>query len=370
MKILFLGAIGEGQTSLMRLRALRRLGHEVLGVDTSEPWNRASWAARQTQRRLRRGPVIDEINRATLEAARSFRPELIWAEKQEYLRAETVRALGEAGARRIHYTPDPYFFVPWRRTALMDAAIGEFDVLVYCKAYERADYQATGRPLIYMPLGYCDEIHRPLPSGDADLACAVGFLGGWEPRRERLLHALAETVDDVKIRGGYWEFLCDGRWTLRRQVALGQLAGGEPFRIARDALLARTWRGGEVYADDYARALTAARIGVGFLRQTWPDQHTTRTFEIPACGSLLLADRTEEHLGFFEEGREAEFFASAEELVDKAKFYAAHEAARARIAEAGRARCAASGYAYIHRLARAFDDHALQPARAGLAARA
>ena len=173
-------------------------------------------------------------------------------------------------------------------------------------------------------------------------ACAVGFLGGWEPRRERLLRALAGAVDDLKIRGGYWDFLRDGRWTPRRQVILGRLAGGEPFRIARDELLGRAWQGGEVYGDDYARALTAARIGVGFLRRTWPDQHTTRSFEIPACGSLLLADRTEEHQSFFEEGREAEFFGSEAELVDKARFYAANESARRRIAAAGRARCEAS----------------------------
>jgi spore maturation protein CgeB len=354
VKILFLGAIGEGQTSLMRLRALRRLGHDVVGVETSDPWIQQSWVARQAQKRLSRGPVVDAINAAVLEAARGFAPDLVWAEKQEYLRPETLRALGAAGARRVHYTPDPYFFLPWRRTPLMDAAIVEFDVLVYCKAYERDDYEAAGKPLIYMPLGYCDEVHRPLRSCDRELACDVGFLGGWEPRRERLLRALAQSVGDVKIRGGYWDFLRDGRWTLPRWIAMRRLAGGEPFQIASDPRLAEAWRGGEVYADDYARALTAARIGVGFLRQTWPDQHTTRTFEIPACGSLLLADRTEEHLGFFEEGREAEFFGSTEELVDKARFYAGHESERARIAAAGRARCISAGYAYVRRLEIAF----------------
>ena len=351
MKILFLGAIGEGQTSLMRLRALRRLGHEVVGVDTNEPWASVSWAARQTQRRLCRGAVIDAINRAVLGAAATFRPQLVWAEKQDYLRPETVAALGAGGAQRLHFTPDPYFWLDWRRTALMDAAIGEFDVLVYCKTYERADYEAVGKPLIYMPLGYCDETHRPMPSDNAEFACAIGFLGGWEPRREHLLRALAEAGSDVKIRGGYWDFLQDGRWTPRRRIILGRLAGGARFRIAKDELMARAWRGGEVYADDYARAVTAARIGVGFLRQAWPDQHTTRTFEIPACGSLLLADRTEEHQGFFEEGREAEFFDSADELVDKATFYAGHETECARLAAAGRDRCIRSGYAYIRRLA-------------------
>jgi len=232
----------------------------------------------------------------------------------------------------------------------MDAAISHFDVLVYCKAYERADYEALGKPLIYMPLGYCDEVHRPLPSDDPQWACAVGFLGGWEPRRETLLRVVADAVGDLKIRGGYWDFLRDGRWTLRRQIILGQLAGGEPFGIHADARLAAAWQGGEVYGDDYARALSGAGIGLGFLRKVCPDQHTTRTFEIPACGAMLLADRTDEHRGFFEEGREAEFFGSEAELIDKARFYATNEAARARIAAAGRARCQSGGYAYIERL--------------------
>jgi spore maturation protein CgeB len=350
VKILFLGPIGEGQTSRMRMRALRRLGHEVVGVETVAPWLSASWLARQTQRRLGRGAVIDEINRAVLEAAQRFHPDLVWGEKQEHLRPETLERLGAAGARRVHFTPDPYFSLNWKRTRTMDTAIGHFDVLVYCKSYERAEYEALGKPLIYMPLGYCDETHRPLPSDDPRWACAVGFLGGWEPRRELLLHALVEAIDDAKIWGGYWDFLRDGRWTPRRRIILGQLAGREPFSVHKDVRLAAAWQGGEVYGDDYARALTGARIGLGFLRRVCPDQHTTRTFEIPACGSLLLADRTEEHQSFFEEGLEAEFFDSKAELVDKARFYAANEGARQRIAAAGRARCEASGYAYVERL--------------------
>src|SRR5262249_39490275 len=132
-----------------------------------------------------------------------------------------------------------------------------------------------GKPLIYMPLGYCDEIHRPLPSDDPCWKSALGFLGGWEPRREHLLHTLAVIGLDLKIRGGYWEFLRDGKWTLRRQLSLKQLAGGDGFHIHRDEFLQRAWQGGEVYGHDYARALTGAKIGLGLLRKICPDQHTT-----------------------------------------------------------------------------------------------
>ena len=155
---------------------------------------------------------------------------------------------------------------------------------------------------------------------------------------------------DLKIWGGYWDFLKDGRWTLRRRFILNQLAGGAPYQIHRHHELADQWQGGEVYGDDYARALTGSKIGLGFLRKVCPDQHTTRTFEIPACGSMLLADRTPEHMDFFEEGKEAEYFSSQGELIDKVRFYSENCTSRSRIARAGYDRGIKSGYCYMARI--------------------
>lgn len=353
MKILFLGEIGVGQTSKMRMRALERHGHEVVGVNTIEPWTRAPWLSRQIQRRVGRGKIIDEINDAVLDAAHEFRPELVWAEKQEFLTAEILESIRSYGARLVHFTPDPYFSLSWKQTPTMDEALTSFDVLVYCKSYEKKNYQALGKQLIYMPLGYCDEVHRPLLDDDDKWSCMFGFLGGWEPRRETLLKTLAKSGDELKIWGGAWDFIRDGRWNLRRYLILRQLAGKERFKIKRDPTLSACLQGDEVYGDDYARALSGAKIGLGFLRVVCPDQHTTRTFEIPACGSMLLADRSDEHLEFFTEGEEADFFSSEAELMDKANFYSKNEVARNRIALAGHERCKRSGYAYVHRMAHA-----------------
>lgn len=356
MKILFLGQLGTGQTSQMRMRALERLGHAVRGVDTSAAWTRVSWLSRQLQRRLERGPVIDEINHSVQAAARSFRPDLLWAERQQFLCAEVLDELKKIGIRLIHFTPDPYFSLSWKQSRIMNRALRHFDVLVYCKSYESADYERLRKPVVYMPLGYCDEVHRPLGSLDAHWQSEVASLGGWEPHREYLLRRLAIEGFDVKIWGFHWDFLLDGRWTPRRHLILRQIAGGQCFSFHCDEQVRRTYQGVEVYGDDYARALTGAKIGVGFLRRVCPDQHTTRTFEIPACGSMLLAERTDEHCQFFAEGTEAEFFDSPEELVDKVRFYCANEPARKRIAEAGYARCRNSGYAYIERLKQALAD--------------
>ena len=58
----------------------------------------------------------------------------------------------------------------------------------------------------------------------------------------------------------------------------------------------------------------------------------------------MLAERTDEHLQLFEEGREAEFFDSDDELVDKVRYYGERPEERARIAEAGRQRAIRDGY--------------------------
>ena len=61
----------------------------------------------------------------------------------------------------------------------------------------------------------------------------------------------------------------------------------------------------------------------------------------------MLAERTDEQRALFEEGREAAYFGSFDELIDKIRYYLAHEDERARIAQAGHDRCMASDYSYI-----------------------
>jgi spore maturation protein CgeB len=69
----------------------------------------------------------------------------------------------------------------------------------------------------------------------------------------------------------------------------------------------------------------------------------------------MLAERTEEHLSYFEEGKEAEFFDSEEELLDKIKYYLNHERERESIARAGRERCLRSDYSNKRLIQKSFE---------------
>jgi spore maturation protein CgeB len=71
--------------------------------------------------------------------------------------------------------------------------------------------------------------------------------------------------------------------------------------------------GTEVFGDRYVCEYASASVGLGLLSKRFPETHTTRTFEIPACGSLLATERTVDTVRFFKED-EALFFNDYQEL--------------------------------------------------------
>lgn len=365
-KVLFLGYLGRGQTSGMRCAALERLGYDVAAVESGGLWKGASYLTRQVEQLTASGTRIDRYNERVLVAASAHRPAIVWAEKQEYLRPETLEKLRSLGAVTIHYNPDPYFSLAWKRTRLADECVRGYDVLVVTKRYELDDYRrvSSGR-VLYSPLGFDVVGHAPPIEARPNARDEVVFVGGWEPRRERLLYGASRETPNVAVWGYGWRIAQHSRLDPLRALRLGRLApGGSVYLGAPHEELASAIRegegsNGEIYEDRYADVVAGSRISLGFLRELNPDQHTTRSFEIPALGGFMLADRTEDHLEFFEEGKEAEYFSTDDEFRDKIKFYLGNECARLRIARTGHERCMTSGYSYDDRIRAVMSELAL-----------
>ena len=356
-KVLFVGYLGRGQTSGMRAAALARLGYDVATVEAGGLWRGVGYLTRQLEQLSASGARIDRLNAAVLEAAARHKPNIVWAEKQEYLRASTIQRLRAMGAFVSHYNPDPYFTLSWKQTRLADECVSAYDALIVTKRYELDEYRkrATGQ-VVYSALGYDPIGHAPPTTPVASPRDKVVFVGGWEPRRERLLAAAAKLTPDVAVWGYGWNIAQRSRVDPLRALRLGRLTPdrslylGSPYEELASALRKGESANGEIYEDRYAAVVAGSQIALGFLREVVPDQHTTRSFEIPAVGGFMLADRTEDHLEFFEEGKEAEYFSSDEEYRDKVAFYLANEPARTRVAAAGHRRCITSGYSYDDRI--------------------
>ena len=146
----------------------------------------------------------------------------------------------------------------------------------------------------------------------------VGFIGMWEKERCDSILYLAKNGIKVKVFGG-------GKWNDYTNI---------PNLTICPA----------VYSSDYSKALQAFKISLCFFRKMNFYQQTSRTMEIPGCGGFMMAERTNEHKILFEEDKEAVFFSSNDELLDKCRYYLSHDDERVAIAKAGHKRCETSGY--------------------------
>jgi len=332
MKVLFVGQlnpVGWVSTTKMRMEAVRDLGHEVLPVDVLDY---SRWGGRLMSRvlgRLNWGPPLWRLNRDIRLRARSFQPDLIWVEKGTWIQPRTLAQLhAETGCQRVHYTPDPALVFHQSRHFV--ASIPQYDLVVTTKSYELDLYRERGaRNVLFQYPSFDHGVHRPENATGTEHCCYradVVFVGTYAPGRERFLRPIAQLGVDLAIWGSEWRRTC------------------------HDRLLRRHLRGDGLGGRDYALALGCAKIGLGLLTPLVPDRSTTRSLEIPACGTFLLAERTDEHLDLFEEGKEAEYFSSEGELTEKIQHYLHHHGQRKRVATAGRKRCLRSGYSNLDRV--------------------
>lgn len=176
-----------------------------------------------------------------------------------------------------------------------------------------------------MPMWFVPSVHFPVQlTADEQrrYATDVVFVGHHEPDgREKSIRALINAGINVKIWGGrYWS-----------RAVLGNLYD----RLAPIA---------PAEGDEYAKALCGAKVCLCFLSKLNRDTYTRRCFEIPACGKVMLAERTDDLMQFFKENEEACFFSSTEELVRKAQWLITNPDIREHIAQAGLRRVWSDGH--------------------------
>jgi spore maturation protein CgeB len=98
------------------------------------------------------------------------------------------------------------------------------------------------------------------------------------------------------------------------------------------------------------------------LSKRFPELHTTRTFEIPACGAVLATERNAETARFFSDA-EAMFFDGPEDLADRltTEFARADSTAMEQLAVRGRARVISDARDYPAILSRVLQDPRARP---------
>jgi hypothetical protein len=231
-----------------------------------------------------------------------------------------MRAVSPASILLAFHNDNP--FIAGIRRFTMRHYLASLAVVDLALVYRPGDIPAAcgygARRVEVLPPSFIRDRHLPTPGGEQN---EVVYIGHFEADgREQVVQALLDAGVPVRVYGTRWEV------AQRRNPCLAQ----QDIR--------------QVWGKEYAALLSGAKIALAFLSARNRDVYTRRCFEIPACGSLMMAPRTHELEQYFEDGREAVFWDSAADLVAKVRYFLQHDAERIPIAAAGRARLLRDGH--------------------------
>lgn len=336
LRILFAGERWPGSDAYAYERAFRRAGHAVTAIE-SATFLPTGWRslALKALRRVLTPALIAEYERALIDAANFTRPHLFVGFKAPYVTVRAIEAIKSTGAIAINVYPDPSVMAygPW-----IPKALPHYHWVFTTKTFGLADMKRLLGIVnsSFFPPAFDPELHFAVPLSFEDrviYGADVSFIGTYQTKSEKMLAALSEALPDLSIRvwGAQWDKSTDPR-----------MRGAVENRV--------------VIGSEYTKTVCASRINLSFLREQIPggssgDLITHRTFAMPACGGFMLHERTPEVVQYFEEGREIALFSNAAELIEKVRYYLAHEDERRQVACAGRDRALTSGYSVDARIA-------------------
>jgi len=324
MKILYAAGLSPNDSSLYRLWALERLGHQVIPFNFFD-YLPANQLVLKVVIRLAAGGAVERFNRDLIQLAERERPDLLWSDKMLWMRPSTLDRMRALSIATVSYMIDnpfgPRQDPGWR---LYMKGIPNYDLHVVQRDKNIADYKERGaRDVIKIQTAYEPTIHFPPPDewSDKDRDREVSFVGTPYDDRADVLTRLSQEFG-VAISGN------------RRSWQRG---------LSEDAF-ARLYREGELYLQQYREAIWRSKINLSFITHSNQDEFVHKSFEIAGCGGFLLAERSQGHMDRFREDTEAVFFTGYDELVAKIRRYLPDETARARIAAAGHTRAQRDGY--------------------------
>jgi hypothetical protein len=228
---------------------------------------------------------------------RKHEPEMIFVFKGNFVNAKT---LAQICVPKIHYHPDDSSN-PDNRTVVFNAAERSYDLHFTSKTHNLQEIALrTGKPVHFIWYAYDPDWH--FRSADYDFVnrkYRLGFIGNFRQSRASLITKMANLYgEQFAIAGVRWQRI-------------------DQFKYSANLL-------GPIYGPLFSNFISCAPVQLGLLNSENRDTHTARTFEIPACGGLLIAEDTLEHRLLFEKDNGALFFRNELEIVNLISWIESH----------------------------------------------
>lgn len=305
MKVLYIGQLNRGSTSKVRYEIIKDLfGENVQYINISEIMERYPRLIRSIGWRYYFGPLIWRINRQISMKINSQNSQfdLIWIDKGVFILPRIIKILKSNTNKLVHYTPDTSFYE--NNSRLFRRSMKYFDFLIFTKSFELNEYRKriAKEKLIILTQAFDPNIHFPRLNS-SEKTNKITFIGLFEPEREEIIQSIIDNDLEVNLGGVGWSKFVERNKNNKKLNFIGEF----------------------VLESEYAQMISSSKFALGLLSKKFPEKHTTRTFEIPACGTCLVTEKNEEIDSFFNDD-ECIKFKTIGELVKLILFYQKNEA--------------------------------------------
>lgn len=220
-----------------------------------------------------------------------------------------LQQIGQMGIKRFNFlTDDPFnraHYAPWFLKALPD-----YDVVFSPRRANIQDLLNAGCPRVeYLPFGYDDELFYPEDPSNINLDTTVPdvvFAGGADRDRVPYMSALIKSGINLALYGSYWEKYPETKAHTQGQADVATLRS----------------------------VIGRGKISLCLVRRANRDGNCMRTFEVPAIGSCMLTEDTQEHREIFgQEGEAVVYFNTISEMLEKTHWLLNHDQERQMLAQ-------------------------------------
>lgn len=333
--MILVGSFGEYAFETIYSRYLKSFGVDTHEFDIQKPFFAVinKNILNRTLSKINSNHFCKDINRRLLSIAQLKKPDAVLVFKGMQIFPETVEEIKRHTRIIANYNPDHplHFYSAGSGNMNVLNSVQLFDVhFSYSQNIAQKIKNRYSLPAYWVPFGY-DENVKGVPA--YSFPTSFLFIGAWDKERQRLLSDLKEF--DIKIFG-------NAPWQYRTYLSPS---------------IQKMYQNKPLLKGEYLSASNTALGNLNLLRkQNRVEQsHNMRTFEVPGYGGLLISERTEEQLGFFEENKEAVYFSSQDELRSKLRYFSENPRSTLKIKEAGLTRSLRSNYGYLHRVKQLFQ---------------
>ncbi len=327
-KVLVVGDPGVFHVGAHLSRAAAALGLRVMFCDATKAFGAPAWVTKVNWwLRGHRPPRLRAFSRQVAEACREFLPSWMLTTGLAPVEAWALEAIGKLGVGRLNYlTDDPWN--PAHRPPWFLEALPLYDHVFSPRRANLAELRQAGCPTVsYLPFAYAPEVHfaepRVSPEEEKQFVSDVVFVGSGDRDRVPYISRMVREGFNLGLYGNRWQ-----RFRETRGLSPGQ-ADVRTMRLA----------------------IRGAKVALCLVRRANRDGNTMRTFEIPAIGTCMLTEDTEEHRDIFgRDGEAVAYFGSVEEMMQKLRWLLEHNEERRRLARAAHERITRGRHTYKDRL--------------------